>query len=69
MYIKVFLKEYDLENCKVIIIFIDDYETLTLSTNSESQTNQQVYQKRIDHLMHVIRCIQSDIIFAVSKLS
>ena len=39
VYIKVFLKEYDLENCKVIIILIDDYKTLTLSTDSESWTN------------------------------
>ena len=35
-YIKVFLKEYDLENCKAVVILIDNYETLTLSINSES---------------------------------
>ena len=34
-YIKVFLKEYNLKNCKAIVIFINDYKTLTLSTDSE----------------------------------
>ena len=34
-YIKVFLKEYSLKNCKAVIIFINDYKTLTLFTNSE----------------------------------
>ena len=43
VYIKAFLKEYDLKNCKAVVTFIDDYETLTSSTDSESQTNQQVY--------------------------
>ena len=69
MYIKVFLKEYDLENCKAIVILINNYKTLTLSTDSESWINQQVYQKKIDHLMHAMRYTQSDIIFTVSKLS
>ena len=35
VYIKVFLKEYDLKNCKAIVIFIDSYKTLTSSTDSE----------------------------------
>ena len=34
VYIKVFLKEYNLKNCKAIITLINDYETFTLSTNS-----------------------------------
>ena len=69
VYIKAFLKEYDLENCKAVVTLIDDYETLTLFTDSESWTNQWAYQKRIDHLMHAMRCTQPDITFAVSKLS
>ena len=38
-YIKVFLKEYNLKNCNVIVTFIDSYETLTSVTDSESRTN------------------------------
>ena len=36
VYIKVFLKEYDLKNYKAVVIFINDYKTLTSSTDSES---------------------------------
>ena len=69
VYIKTFLTEYGLENCKAVTTPIDGYEALTPSNNSDPRTNQREYQKRIGHLMHAMRCTQPDIAFAVSKLS
>ena len=69
MYIKTFLTEYSLKNCKAVTTLIDSYKVLISSNNSDLRINQWEYQKRIGHLMHIMRCTQSDIVFTVSKLS
>ena len=52
-----------------MIIFIDDYLSLTSSDAIEARIDQRKYQKKIDNFMYAMIAIRSDIAFVIKKLN
>ena len=69
IYIKKFFYEYEMKNVHSIIIFIDDYLSLTSSNAIEARIDQRKYQKKIDSFMYAMIVIRSDIAFVIKKLN
>ena len=69
IYIKKFFHEYEIKNAHSMIIFIDDYLSLTSSDAIEARIDQRKYQKKIDNFMYAIIAIRSDIAFVIKKLN
>ena len=69
IYIKIFFHEYEMKNAHLMIIFIDNYLSLTSSNTTEARINQRKYQKKIDNFMYAIIAIRSDIAFVIKKLN
>ena len=69
IYIKKFLHEYKMKNVHSMIIFIDDYLSLTSSDATEARIDQRKYQKRIDNFMYAMITIRPDIAFVIKKLN
>lgn len=68
-YIRKFLRDYDMEDCRPVTTPIDGYHALTPSGPADERTNQVEYQKRIGSLMYAMVGTRPDIAFAVCKLS
>ena len=69
IYIKKFLHEYEMKNVHSMIIFIDDYLSLTSSDATEARIDQRKYQKKIDNFMYAMIAIRSNIAFVIKKLN
>ena len=69
IYIKKFLHEYEMKNVHSMIIFIDDYLSLTSSDATEARIDQRKYQKKIDNFMYAMIVIRSNIAFVIKKLN
>ena len=69
IYIKKNFHEYEIKNVHSMIIFIDDYLSLTSSDAIEARIDQRKYQKKIDNFMYAMIAIRSDIAFVIKKLN
>ena len=69
IYIKKFLHEYEIKNVHSMIIFIDDYLSLTSSDAIETRIDQRKYQKKIDSFIYAMIVIRSNIVFVIKKLN
>ena len=58
-----------MKNVYSIIIFIDDYLSLTSSNAIEARIDQRKYKKKIDNFMYAMIAIRSNIAFVIKKLN